>query len=43
MPMRFIVKGQKCAFCINPMFLLVDNSDSPSLVEQLQQGCGSSC
>ena len=28
--------------CINPMFLLVDNSDSPSLVEQSQQGCGSS-
>ena len=25
-------------YCINPMFLLVDNSDSPSLVEQLQQG-----
>ena len=22
----------------NPMFLLVDNSDSPSVVEQLQQG-----
>ena len=29
--------------CPNPMFLLVDNSDSPSLVEQSQQGCGSSC
>ena len=29
--------------CTNPMFLLVDNSDSPSLVEQSQQGCGSSC
>ena len=27
----------------NPMFLLVDNSDSSSLVEQSQQGCGSSC
>ena len=23
--------------CINPMFLLMDNSDSPSIVEQLQQ------
>ena len=23
------------------MFLLVDNSDSPSVVEQLQHGCGS--
>ena len=29
--------------CTNPMFLLVDNSDSPSLVEQSQQGHGSSC
>ena len=29
--------------CTNPMFLLVDNSDSPSLVEQSQQGDGSSC
>ena len=29
--------------CTNPMFLLVDNSDSPSVVEQLQQGCGSGC
>ena len=27
----------------DPMFLLVDNSDSPSVVEQLQQGCGSDC
>ena len=27
----------------NPMFLLVDNSDSPSVVEQLQQGHGSDC
>ena len=27
----------------NPMFLLVDNSDSPSIVEQSQQGCDSSC
>ena len=27
----------------NPMFLFVDNSDSPSVVEQSQQGCGSSC
>ena len=25
----------------NPMFLLVDNSGSPSVVEQLHQGCGS--
>ena len=25
------------------MFLLVDNSDSPSIVEQLQQGHDSSC
>ena len=23
---------------INPMILLIDNSDSPSIVEQLQQG-----
>ena len=29
--------------CITPMFLLVDNSDSPSIVEQSQQGCDSSC
>ena len=29
--------------CTNPMFLLVDNSDSPSVVEQSQQGHGSSC
>ena len=29
--------------CANPMFLLVDNSDSPSIVEQLQQGHDSSC
>ena len=29
--------------CANPMFLLVDNSDSPSVVEQLQQGHGSDC
>ena len=29
--------------CTNPMFLLVDNSDSPSLVEQSQQGHASSC
>ena len=29
--------------CTNPMFLLVDNSDSPSIVEQSQQGCDSSC
>ena len=29
--------------CTNPMFLLVDNSDSPSLVEQSWQGHGSSC
>ena len=28
--------------CTNPMFLLVDNKDSPSLVDQSQQGCGSS-
>ena len=27
----------------NPILLLVDNSDSPSVVEQLQQGCGSDC
>ena len=27
--------------CTHPMFLLVDNSDSPSVVEQLQQGCDS--
>ena len=25
-------------YCTNPMFLLVDNSDSPSVEEQLQQG-----
>ena len=31
-----------CAWA-NPMFLLVDNSDSPSVVEQLQQGCSSNC
>ena len=30
-------------YCTDPMFLLVDNSDSPSLVEQLQQGCDSGC
>ena len=30
-------------YCTNPMFLLVDNSDSPSVVEQLQQGCDSGC
>ena len=29
--------------CTNPMFLLVDNSDSPSVVEQSQQGCDASC
>ena len=29
--------------CIIPMFLLVDNSDSPSIVEQSQQGCDSNC
>ena len=29
--------------CTNPMFLLVDNSDSLSVVEQSQQGCDSSC
>ena len=29
--------------CANHMFLLVDNSDSPSIVEQLQQGRGSDC
>ena len=29
--------------CTNPMFLLVDNSDSPSIMEQSQLGCGSSC
>ena len=29
--------------CTNAMFLLVDNSDYPSLVEQSQQGHGSSC
>ena len=29
--------------CTIPMFLLVDNSNSPSVVEQLQQGCGSGC
>ena len=29
--------------CIKPMFLLVDNADSPSIVEQLQQGCHSDC
>ena len=28
--------------CITPMFLLVDNSDSPSIVQHSQQGCGSS-
>ena len=36
-------KGVKWCDCTNPMFLLVDNSDSPSVVEQLQQGCGSNC
>ena len=25
--------------CITPVFLLIDNSDSPSIVEQLPQGC----
>ena len=29
--------------CTNPMFPLVDNSDSPSIVEQLQQGCHYGC
>ena len=29
--------------CITSMFLLVDNSDSSSIVEQSQQGCGFSC
>ena len=29
--------------CITPVFLLIDNSDSPSIVEQLQQGCSSDC
>ena len=29
--------------CTYPMFLLVDNSDSPSIVEQSQQGHDSSC
>ena len=29
--------------CTHPMFLLVDNSDSPSIVEQSQQGHDSSC
>ena len=29
--------------CTNPMFLCVDNSDSPSIVEQSQQGHDSSC
>ena len=30
-------------YCTNPMFLLVDTSDSPSIVKQSQQGCDSSC
>ena len=30
-------------YCTTPMLLLVDNSDSPSIVEQSQQGCDSSC
>ena len=30
-------------YCTNPMFLLVDNSDSPSVVEQLQKECDSGC
>ena len=29
--------------CITPMFLFVNNSDSPSIVEQSQQGHDSSC
>ena len=29
--------------CTDPMFLLVDNSDSPSVVEQSQQERGSGC
>ena len=29
--------------CTNPMFLLMDNSDSPSLIEQSQQGHHSDC
>ena len=29
--------------CTNPMFLHIDNSGSPSIVEQSQQGCDSSC
>ena len=29
------------SYCTDPMFLPVDNSDSPSVVEQLQQGCDS--
>ena len=28
---------------ITPMFLLVDKSDSPSIIEQSQQGCDLSC
>ena len=30
-------------YCTDPMFLFVDNSDSPSIMEQLQQGHGSGC
>ena len=38
-----IVKRGRMGDSTNPIFLLVDNLDSPSLVEQSQQGCGSSC
>ena len=37
------VKMQNGWLYINPMFLLMDNSDSPSIVEQLQQGHNSDC
>ena len=37
--MKNIVKVQIVFFCYNnPMLLLMDNSDSPSIVEQLSQG-----
>ena len=35
-------KGAECVG-IDPMFLLVDSSDSPSVVEQLQQGHDAGC
>ena len=32
-----------CFLYVGSMFLLIDNSDSPSIVKQSEQGCNSSC